>query len=350
MPTYVERDAVEVVVAAQWARVLGSPPNSLDTNFFDAGGNSLRAARLTSALRTAFDVELPLQVVFDAQTFRAISECLRQGTPPAARRLVTLNGQGDGIPLVLLPSGGGGVIGLQPLGDKPINRPVHGLQALGLNPADGAPLTRLDDMVTDFARVMKESELPRTVHLAGYCSGGVFAYELARVLRESGWNVVSVTLLNTSLLTPPLVLEEVIDDRLKSIARSAGLNLGPGTLDAHQVFEALRNHGVDIVEADFTAFEARLRVFGSLWLAIVGYVPSPLDIPVRLFSTADRLDPDDLVQMSQQVDDWTEMGLKDFRCHDVPVGHYEMLRHQPTLMAIEASLAELDLSVRRTEV
>ncbi|MER6047735.1 amino acid adenylation domain-containing protein (plasmid) [Streptomyces sp. BHT-5-2] len=342
MSTFVERDAVEVVVAAQWFRILGSTPESLDTNFFDSGGNSLAAARLTTALCKAFHTDFPVQVVFDAQTFRGISDWIRRGIPASGKRLVTLNDKGDGIPLLLLPSGGGGVIGLQRLGGAPLNRQVFGLQALGLDPRDGLPFTNLDEMIADFVRVVEESAVPRTLHLAGYCAGGVFAYELARALRTRGWDVVSVSLFNTSLYRRPLILDEMIEERLTGIASSMGLELAADEVDAEHVFHALKTRGTDILEADLASFEARLRVYGSLWIAVTGYQPQLQDVPVRLFNAADRYDPADLALMTGEDRDWSDLGFADFRSFEVEVSHRDMLRHEPTLHSIERSLAELD--------
>lgn len=51
---------------------LGVDPEELeitvDTDFFDAGGNSVRAARLVAQLRAAFDAPVSMQHVFTART------------------------------------------------------------------------------------------------------------------------------------------------------------------------------------------------------------------------------------------------------------------------------------------
>ncbi|MEU5951492.1 amino acid adenylation domain-containing protein [Streptomyces sp. NPDC047525] len=347
MSSFVERDAVEVVIAAQWNRILGSTPDSLDSDFFESGGNSLAAARMTNALNKAFRSEFPVQVVFDARTFRGISDWIRRGVPKSGKRLVTLNDRGDGIPLLLLPTGGGGVIGLQRFGGAPFNRPVFGLQVRGLDPRDGEPFDDLEKLLTDFVQVIEASDLPNTLHLAGYCTGGTFAYELARMLRARGRRVVSVSLFNTSLYRRPVVLQELISERLANIAGNMGLEVSADQPGAAEVFHAMRTKGVDIVEADLASFEARLRVYGSLWMAVTGYRPEPQDIPVRFFSSADRHDPRDMSLLTGDDRDWPDIGLHDFQMHDVEVNHTNMLRHEPTLVAIEQALVELDATVDR---
>ncbi|OAE03679.1 amino acid adenylation protein [Arthrobacter sp. OY3WO11] len=47
-------DAPSAWIADQWAAVLGTPPDSLDADFFAYGGSSLAAARLVSALRVRY--------------------------------------------------------------------------------------------------------------------------------------------------------------------------------------------------------------------------------------------------------------------------------------------------------
>ncbi|OKJ95255.1 amino acid adenylation protein [Streptomyces sp. CB03234] len=107
----------------------------------------------------------------------------------------------------------------------------------------------------------------------------------------------------------------------------------------------MKDRSEDILEADLASFEARLRVYGSLWTAVTGYRPRPQDIPVRLFATPDRYHPDDVALMGEDDRDWSELGFRDFRAYDVEVSHRDMLRHDPTLHAIERSLAELDAPV-----
>ncbi len=58
---------------ALWRDVLGVADINADTNFFDAGGQSLTALRLVSRLRSEFHVEIPLQAVFDRPTIRALA-------------------------------------------------------------------------------------------------------------------------------------------------------------------------------------------------------------------------------------------------------------------------------------
>ncbi|RDA84714.1 hypothetical protein CP532_5246 [Ophiocordyceps camponoti-leonardi (nom. inval.)] len=54
----------------------------LDVDFFSLGGDSLRAGRLLSNLRSAFNVQLPIRLVFSQGTIRAITDYLEETVKP----------------------------------------------------------------------------------------------------------------------------------------------------------------------------------------------------------------------------------------------------------------------------
>ncbi|MER6723202.1 condensation domain-containing protein, partial [Streptomyces halstedii] len=69
------RSPLEERVAAVWATVLGRDTLSVQDNFFDLGGDSMRAVRLAGALREAgFDVSI--RGIFAAGTVAALAETL----------------------------------------------------------------------------------------------------------------------------------------------------------------------------------------------------------------------------------------------------------------------------------
>ncbi|MFJ3509511.1 phosphopantetheine-binding protein [Streptomyces luteogriseus] len=347
---FVERDATEAVVAAQWSRVLGRPPASLDADFFGSGGSSLLAAKLVSALRGALGTRIPLKTLFEAPTFGGLSARIRNDTPGSGGRLLTLNPSGAGAPLLLVPAASGGVIGLHRFGGDPIDRPVLGLQARGLDPAEGEPCGTLAEIVDDFTEVLEKADAPRSLHLAGYCVGGILAYELAAGLLRRGWDVRSVVLLNTSLYCPPLTVAEAAGEKLLSVAHEAGIAIPEGREpDAAEVYRAVGSQGPDPIETDFAEFQAGLRVFGSVGSAVSGYVPEPGDFAVRLFSTDDRDDPSDIERTLHPVTDWPDLGLTDYQQYQVPVDHFEMIVHEPTLKAVENALKDIDDGRRRSE-
>jgi amino acid adenylation domain-containing protein len=67
--TFVEPSTTtEETVAAIWCAVLGMDKVSADRNFMDAGGHSLLAVRVLSRLRQAYELDLPMKLIFEYPT------------------------------------------------------------------------------------------------------------------------------------------------------------------------------------------------------------------------------------------------------------------------------------------
>ncbi len=68
------RTTVEEELASIWAKVLGRQQVSVYDNFFELGGHSLLATQLTSRIRDAFQVELPVGQLFEAPTVASLAK------------------------------------------------------------------------------------------------------------------------------------------------------------------------------------------------------------------------------------------------------------------------------------
>ncbi|MTE14238.1 non-ribosomal peptide synthetase [Nocardia aurantiaca] len=76
---------VERQVALVFASVLGGLAPGAEDNFFEIGGNSLLATRLTAALHTEFGVELPVRDIFESPTVAGVA--VRLAEAPRAQRM-----------------------------------------------------------------------------------------------------------------------------------------------------------------------------------------------------------------------------------------------------------------------
>ena len=76
---------MEKAVSEVWAKVLGHSGGGLHDNFFEIGGHSLGATRVTARLREMFHVRLSIRSVFEKPTIAELSreiERLRSRNEP----------------------------------------------------------------------------------------------------------------------------------------------------------------------------------------------------------------------------------------------------------------------------
>ncbi|RUT04337.1 hypothetical protein DSM106972_045650 [Dulcicalothrix desertica PCC 7102] len=67
------RHLVEELLAGIWLQVLNVPQVGIYDNFFELGGHSLLATQVVSRVRKTFDIDLPLQCLFESSTVAALA-------------------------------------------------------------------------------------------------------------------------------------------------------------------------------------------------------------------------------------------------------------------------------------
>nr|GLK41572.1 hypothetical protein GCM10017611_84480 [Rhodococcus wratislaviensis] len=80
------RTPVEEIVAGVFADVLGHERVSVDTSFFDLGGNSLVATRVVARVNAALDTSIGVRELFEAPTVIALSARAEQSDSAGANR------------------------------------------------------------------------------------------------------------------------------------------------------------------------------------------------------------------------------------------------------------------------
>ncbi|MFI1160781.1 amino acid adenylation domain-containing protein [Streptomyces sioyaensis] len=192
-------DGLEGEIAAVLAEFAGVDDLAADTGFFDAGGTSIGAVRVSMTIARRWGVELPLQTLLAAPTARELAAVVRgRGARPAFDPVVPLRTSGEGEPLFLVHPIGGSVLCYRELAERlPGDRPVYGLQAAGGQPG-AEPLTSVEELAAAYVTAMRRVHPDGPCHLAGWSFGGYVAIEIARQLGEA--EVASLTLLDTTAL------------------------------------------------------------------------------------------------------------------------------------------------------
>jgi amino acid adenylation domain-containing protein len=195
--TWIEKDPIEIVVAHVWRDVLGLGLAAEEDDFFDLGGDSLRAIGMTIELEKALGRELPINLINQAPTFAAFCATLRENGPAVYSPLVALKPGHGSRALFFVHGVGGGVMELFSLGRK-ITWPgaVIGIQARGMDGRD-PPHHSVEAMADEYFTALKVRQPEGPYFLCGYSFGGLVAFELARRLQRRGDKVAFVGLLAT---------------------------------------------------------------------------------------------------------------------------------------------------------
>ena len=98
-PLVAPRNAVETVLARQWAEVLGLDAVGVTETFCALGGSSLAATQIVARVRARFKLAIPVRVLFESPTVEAFAHALvtREQKPAQVQRIAQLILQVDGM-------------------------------------------------------------------------------------------------------------------------------------------------------------------------------------------------------------------------------------------------------------
>jgi acetoacetyl-CoA synthetase len=177
--------AGEITIAqmtALWEAALDRRPIGADDNFFDIGGGSLEAVKLSSQIERLTGRELPLTAISDSPTIRELTQAANAATPRSSPLPVLLRPGDTLMPLFIVHGHGGSVMELRPLARAlSAEAAVYGIRASGFEP--GEPVyDRVEDMARIYLKAIKVLQPHGPYLLSGYSLGGLVAYEIARLL------------------------------------------------------------------------------------------------------------------------------------------------------------------------
>jgi len=186
-------------LAGIWRNVLGLSSIGRHDNFFDLGGNSLRAVKVFSEIESQFGRHLPLALLFNAPTIAALAAIIENpgthDTPWSS--LVPIQPSGTKPRFFCVHGAGGNIILYHALARR-LGRdyPFYGLHSQGL---DGrtAPLQTIEEMAAHYLTEVQRLQPNGPYLLGGYCLGGTIALEMAQQLTAKGERVALLALFDT---------------------------------------------------------------------------------------------------------------------------------------------------------
>ena len=331
----------EQAVTRLWEEILGVGGIGVHDNFFDLGGDSMRAVLLTGRLRQAGVLDVPAATLLTAPTVAGILAATGDaGGPPvsgeadALAPLLPLRAAGSAAPLFCVHPGAGvswRYTGLLPHLDG--DQPVYGIQAAGL---DGTrpPAPDPADMVTSYLRLVRDVQPHGPYRLLGWSYGGFVAHAMACALQELGERVELLAMLDA-----PQPYGWQYDDAAAErqvaalLSRVAGLPAGPP--DVADVLDRLDARvAADPASSPITGAQAAaIAVVMRNNLRIAGrFAPGVFHGDVLFFGAREETGgepPADLAVQPGKADSWRPHVDGTVHLHEVPCGHYEMTEPEP---------------------
>ncbi|WP_326786367.1 non-ribosomal peptide synthetase [Streptomyces sp. NBC_00151] len=298
------RDATEIVLARMWTEILGISQVGIHDNFFDVGGHSLLAVRLSAAVRAEWDVEIP------------ISDMLRQGTIAELAAIVRSGGQGTSrTPVVTLREGTAGrrpVFLFHPFGGTvfcyvelthhlPPGRPVLAVEAPGIQNEGEAEIS-VEAMATRYIEYLREIQPAGPYALGGWCFGGVIGYEVACQLRAEGEEIEFLIGIDSRAPVEDNIPESADDSTILSwFARDLAVPAGK-TLDIpaddlralggdaafDHILQRAAAIGVLAEDADRAQILRYFEAYLANGIALQTYLPEPAEVDLVLLRAADE--------------------------------------------------------------
>jgi thioesterase domain-containing protein/aryl carrier-like protein len=201
----------ELAMVRIWQDILGIDRIGIHDNFFDIGGDSIRAVAVVATARS-MRIGISLRDIMQAQTVAQLGELTRNrlpadGSAPSAepaelpvatQALVAVKRTGHKRPIFCVHPSGGGVGPYERMSRwLPLEQPLYAFQALGI--ADGLdPSRSVEEAAHLYVTEMRTVQPRGPYTILSWSLGGVFALEMARMLQQDGERIDGLVLMEPS--------------------------------------------------------------------------------------------------------------------------------------------------------
>jgi len=296
-PGRAARDRWEIGLLELVRQVLESDRIGVEDNFFEVGGTSLSAMRLTVLIEKRFGVATPVSALIAAPSVAALAGRLRSAPASQAfEPVVPMRSAGSRRPLFLVHPLGGNVLCYRGLTEHlGPDQPVYALQAPG-SVGDSEPLGSVPELAALYLAAIRRVQPDGPYNIGGWSFGGFVAFEMARQLTAVEPDGVAQL-----ILIDPIAIEQgqrpdIADRSLLEWffwemlwAEQGGLievEAVPADLDADGAFDFVAGRAAAAgVLADTGSAEQVRRLFSMFkahWHALLTYQPDPARLDLLL--------------------------------------------------------------------
>jgi amino acid adenylation domain-containing protein len=315
------RDAIELQIMRIWGHLLGIEKISIRDNFFALGGHSLLAVTLLARIEQLFAKRLSLDTLWlQGGTIESLANALRgDGTSDLWGRAVAIQPRGSRAPLFCPPVAGGHLYHWDNVARHlGLDQPVYGLPAKGVDGGHG-PDSSISDIAAHCIHLMKEVQPSGPYCLAGFCSGGMVAFEMARQLEANGESVALLAIVDS---IPPRRGIRLLGELARVLLQGGEAVYVKERLE-HMVRQSLR----------LPAPKTLKKMTDTHRWAFWDHVPKKITGRITLFNPADD------EAMKDAPRHWGKLAERGLELHPLP-GRHEDLTREPGVRLLARELAE----------
>ncbi|MCF8318468.1 MAG: amino acid adenylation domain-containing protein, partial [Haliscomenobacter sp.] len=193
-------DLVEQTVLDIWKKELDMDEISVNDNFFDLGGHSLKAVRLMSEVQKQFSIILPLVQLYKDTTVLALSATIRlalqKDLDVVDSDYLLLKEENADKTLFFLPPAVGYAIGFAALARQLEDCTVYGLNFIE------------QDTLQSMANYVQKLQPQGEIILCGFSAGGSMCFHVSKILEAAGRKIRALILLDSRRFIEPEPLTE----------------------------------------------------------------------------------------------------------------------------------------------
>lgn len=204
---------LEAEVLVIWRRVIGRESLGVNDDFFESGGDSLMAFEILLGLEELMGRSVPESILLEHPTVRRLVVWLLQAEGDRESPIIAIQPNGSRPPIFFFHGDQGG--GYYARNIARLLGPDQPLLSIDPHSIKQGKCS-IEDMAADRLPILLAAHPSGPFRLAGYCNGGMVAFEVARRLTEMGRDVDFLALIDT----PPLNFRPA----MRGILRPAGSN------------------------------------------------------------------------------------------------------------------------------
>ncbi|MEX0853322.1 MAG: alpha/beta fold hydrolase [Bauldia sp.] len=254
-----------------------------DADFFELGGDSMLATSLIASIEKEFDVALPISILLEAPTPRALAAVIfKAAAERVGDALVIAREAGSAPPLCCVHGMNGETVFQRRLADALVgDRPIYALRAIGLQ-AGERPLETVEQIASNYIAAVRRVRGAGPYVLLGHCGGSLIAAEMAQQLTAAGETVAGL-----------IMIDPAHDKTVAPYLFLSGLSLKLAQSEMKKRIATIQ----DLFERkpDFSRADRRKVIQAALFAAIGSYAPKPYAGKTLLLYTTSRkqvlLDP-----------------------------------------------------------